>query len=329
MAVKTFYIFHGNDDLKMEEEVGKLRAKMLESANASMNIAEYDGTTTPVSEILGAAIAYPFLSDRRLIIVKDLLSWLTRKGAGEAGKKALEQLADQLAQLPEWTRLVFVERTRLPETHRILKLARSAENGFEQMCMAPDNSASWIIRRAGVYGAQIDARAAAALAAVTAGDLRSADNELFKLAVYVDGERPITEDDVALLTPYVAEASIFEMVDALAEGRAQQAALLARRLLDQDQDVFGLFGMIIRQFRLLIMVKEHLAAGGSRDRAAIARELGVHPYAAEKLSTQSRAFTLAQLEQIYRALHQYDLQVKTGRIQAELALDLLIASLSR
>jgi DNA polymerase-3 subunit delta len=159
------------------------------------------------------------------------------------------------------------------------------------------------------------------------GDLRRADNELVKLVSYVGTERSINESDVTLLTPYVAEANMFEMVDALAEGKGKVAIALVHRLLEQDADVFGLYGMIIRQFRLLLLAKEHLSDGGSpKD---IASSIGVHPYVAEKLAKQSRSFTVEQLETVYRALHDYDFKMKTGQIEPLLALDLLIAGLAR
>jgi DNA polymerase-3 subunit delta len=324
----TFYIFHGDDDLRIEEEVERMRARMGDTSTADLNTAEFDGTNTPVGDVLGAAMSYPFLADKRLVIVKDLLSWITRKGAGATGKKAVEMLQDQLPQLPDWARLVFVERQKLTDSHKIVALAREDAHGFEKMFSVPKDSSGWIIKRAQeVYEAAIEPQAAAALASVTQGDLRRADNELFKLVSYVGGERAITEGDVTLLTPYVAEASVFEMIDALAEGRGQAALALVYRLLEQDQDIFTLFGMIIRQFRLLLLAKEYLTSGGYP--AELAKTLGIHPYPAEKVAKQSRGFELAQLEHIYRALHDYDLQIKTGRIEPELALDLLIAGLSR
>jgi DNA polymerase III subunit delta len=323
----TFYIFHGDDDLRIEEEVQKIRDKMGHTPDAEMNIAEFDGATD-VNEILNAANSYPFLADKRLVIVKDMLTWITRKGAGNAGKKAVELLLDALPKLPEWTRLVFVESQKLADSNKVLQLARQAGgNGLEKAYSAPKDSTGWIVKRAQEeYGTKIDLQAAAALSSVTGSDLRRADNELVKLISYVDGARPITEADVALLTPYVAEASMFEMVDALAEGRGKAAALLIRRLLEQDEDIFSLYGMIVRQFRLLLLAKEHLATGGVP--GSIAKDIGVHPYVAEKLAKQTRSFTLPQLEQIYRRLQEYDLQIKTGRIEPILALDLLIAGLS-
>lgn len=329
-AAPSFYIFHGDDELRIEEEIAKLIAKSGDAANAGLNTAEYDGTSTPLPEILGAAMAYPFLSDRRLVIVKDLLTHITRKGAGETGKKAVQLLLDQLPELPSWTKVIFIERSKLAETNKVLVKAREKDgNGFEKAFMVSKDSTSWIVKRAKEYEAEIAPQAAAALASVIGTDLRRADNELLKLISYVDGERAITAQDVALLTPYVADANVFEMTEALALGRADRAAAIAHQLLEQQEDIFRLFGSIISHFRNLLLAKEHLAFGGSRESAEIGRAIGAHPYTAQKAAEQSRRFTLSQLEQIYRSLHDYDVKMKTGRIDPKLALDLLIIGLAK
>ncbi|MBE2272221.1 MAG: DNA polymerase III subunit delta [Anaerolinea sp.] len=327
-ASPTFYVFHGDDDLRVEEEVTKLRAKISTAPNAELNTAEFDGTQTPISEILGAAMAYPFLSDKRLVVVRDLLAWVTRKGAGETGKKAVEALLDALPALPDWTRLIFWEREKLSDSNKLLKLAQTDPHGFEKVYIVPKDSTEWILKRAReVYNAEIEPAAAVALASVTGTDLRGADNELLKLIVYVNGEHPIRESDVALLTPYVAEANTFQMVDALAEGRGKAALTYLYRLLEQQEDPFSILGMINRQFRLLLMARDHLDRGGSPKE--IGSALSVHPFVGEKLAKQSRAFTGAQLEKIYRSLQDYDVKIKTGQIEAGLALDLLFAGLAR
>jgi DNA polymerase-3 subunit delta len=325
-APATFYIFHGDDDFTLEQEVAKFRAKM-DGPNASLNTSEFDGESASVPEIISAASSYPFLADKRMIIVKGLLSWITRKGAGESGKKAAEQLTDALPALPEWARVVFIERQMLSETNRFVKLAR--EHGYEKAFTAPQDATNWITKRAqDAYSAQIEPAAATALASVTQNDLRRADNELAKLASYVDNARPISEDDVALLTPYLAEARGFDMVDAMTQGRARDAlAMLHRLLMEKEEDPFRVYGLIIRQFRLLLLAKEHLTAGGNPGNLAAA--LGLKPYPAQKAAQQARNFTLEQLERIYRRLLEYDIEMKTGRIKPEIALDLLIASLER
>jgi DNA polymerase-3 subunit delta len=311
--------------MAIEEEVNKLRAMMHNTPNGDLNSVEFDGEQVTASDVIAAASAYPFLADKRLVIVKGMLAHITRKGAGETGKKAVEQLLDALPHLPEYARLVFAEREALSESSKLMKL--TAEKGFAKLYAAPKDSTAWILKRAKeYYKAPISHRAAAALASVTPEDLRRADNELVKLISYVDG-REITEDDVALLTPYVQEASLFEMVDALAEGRAAAATALLHRLLDDREDPFAVYGMIVRQFRLLLLAKEHLTTGGKP--ATIADALRVHRFVGEKLAKQTRAFNVSELEKIYRTLADYDLKMKTGRIEPELALDMLIASLAR
>jgi len=131
--------------------------------------------------------------------------------------------------------------------------------------------------------------------------------------------------DVALLTPYVAEADVFEMVDALGRRDGAAAARLLHRLLDDD-DPLRLFGMIVRQFRLLILAREYLNEGGAPGQMGAA--IGVHPYVAEKLTRQVRAFTLDQLEMIYHFLLETDAGIKTGKVSDVLALDLLVAGIA-
>jgi DNA polymerase-3 subunit delta len=320
----TFYVFHGDDDLSVDEAVAKLRKGMGDGPNADLNISEFDGALASVPEVINAVTSYPFLADKRLVIVRGML---TRKGAGT--KAMFDQLAAELPNLPEYARLVFVERESLADNHTVVKIAGSADNGYVKAFAVPGDTTAWILKRArSEYDAEIDQRAAAALSAVTGTDLRRADNELTKLVSYVGGERTITEEDVAALTPYVAEANIFRMVDALAEGQGQVALELLHRLMaDRDQDPFSVFGMIIRQFRLLLLAKEHLATGGTP--GTIASAVGVRPYQAQNLARQSRAFDVAALERVYRALHDYDLKMKTGQMRPHLALDLFVASVSR
>lgn len=325
----TFYIFHGTDDISIDQAVEKLRAAMGDDINADMNISEFDGTSASVPEVINAVTSYPFLSDKRLVIVKGMITWLSRKSAGKTGKDALKQLETELPTLPEYSRLVFVERDELSDKNSLVKLATTDENGHCKAFMAPKDTTGWILSRARMeYDLQIDNRAAVALSAVTGDDLRRADNELVKLASYVEPGQPITEEDVAALTPYVPEANIFKMVDAIAEGQGQVALNLLHRLMaDKKQDPFSLYGMIIRQFRLLISAKEYLVNGGNT--GGIAKAMGVRPFVAQNLARQARSFTLAQLEDIYRNLQETDFKMKTGQIKPELALDLFVASIAR
>jgi DNA polymerase-3 subunit delta len=88
----------------------------------------------------------------------------------------------------------------------------------------------------------------------------------------------------------------------------------------------GLFGMVIRQFRLLIMLKELAEENVTGDEAAA--RLKIHPYVAKKLGAQVQAFTMDQLGGIYRGLQEMDVAIKRGQIEDVAALDVLVAGLN-
>lgn len=323
----TFYIFHGDDIFTLEEDVAKMRAKMGDDpATADLNTASFDGKSATIADVFNAASALPFLSDRRLVVVDGWLSWLSRSGAGKTGKDTLKKVAEQLPDLPDWARLVFVERDLLKDTNPIVKVARENPRGYIKTFRQPRDPLRWIQTRAAHYAVEIDGRAAHALAGLIGQDLIRADNELFKLSSYVGPGQTIREEHVAALTTYVPEESVFEMVDALGRRDGQTAARLLVRLLE-DSEALSLMGMIVRQFRLLLQTREHLDLGGGRG-GALAQALHVHSFVAGKLEKQSRNYTLKDLEGIYRHLLDLDRRIKTGKIAPDLALHTLVAGLS-
>ncbi|NLX11275.1 MAG: DNA polymerase III subunit delta [Chloroflexi bacterium] len=322
----TFYVFHGPDEFSCRAQLQSIRAQMGDPGMAELNTSILDGKAAAAAEVLAAASAMPFLSDKRLVIVEGMLSWLARKGAGKIGKEQLEVLVEGLPHLPEFARVVFVEMDTLSDHNPVLKLAKTDPGGYHKAFNPPRDATRWIRTQAEqVYGVEIETAAAVTLAAVIGEDLRAADSELAKLSAYVNGERPITGADVALLTTYIAETDVFQMVDALGQRDGAAATRLLHRLLEQD-DPLPLFGMMIRQFRLLLLAREYLNGGGAPGQ--IAQAIGVHPFVGEKLVRQVGAFTLDQLEHIYRFLLETDLSIKTGRVDAGLALDLLIAGIA-
>ncbi len=326
----TFYIFHGDDSISLRGQLAKMRAALGEDGD--LNCAEFEGASAPLPEVLAAAKSLPFLAEKRLVIVKGLISHITRRGAGQAGRAAADRLIDELPRLPDYARLVLVEAGSLSEKNRVLTAARSLQNGYVAQFRQPQNLTRWLMARArDEYDAEITPEAAGAIASVVDDDLLLADNELHKLVTYVDSERAITEDDVAALTPYLPQANIFELVDALAVGDGARALELIQRATHDDprDPGFRLFGMIARQFRLLLMTRDHLDRGGGAGPDAIAQAVGISRFPARKLAVQARRFQRAQLDAILKRLQRYDQDMKTGRINPRLALDVLVASLSR
>jgi DNA polymerase-3 subunit delta len=322
-----FYIFHGSDELSRTEALAKLKAQMGDPSIADLNTSLFDGHSLTLGELRQACDSLPFLSDRRLVIVKNYLTRLAGRGKGASESKEVAALADYLPTMPDTIRLIFIEDESLAGTHPILKLAKKHPDGQVHAFNGPGRGelSAWIVNRVKHKGAAIERPAADALAVAVGDDLRLLDSELEKLITYVGDEGPITTPDVDLLVPYAGEANVFAMVDAIGRRDGRTALRLLHKLLDENAAPLYLLSMIVRQFRILIQVKE-LAAQGLAV-STIAKRAGLHPFVAEKAQRQAMNFSMGQLEVIYARLLETDLAIKTGRIEDVLALDTLVAAL--
>jgi DNA polymerase III subunit delta len=318
----TFYVFHGSDEFTCAETLADFRSRLGPPDTVDLNTTFLDGRKATLAELRHVCDAIPFLAEKRLVIVEGLLT----RTAGQ--EEFLDKLAGYLGQLPETTRLVFVEAKPLPAHHLILQLAQKDERGYVKQFVPPDVKTlpGWIEKRVQKCGGEIEHQAAAQLAAVVGADLRLLDQEVTKLVAYVNAERAITGSDVDAVVPYAQAAVVFDLVDALGRRDGQTAARTLHRLLDAGEHPMGLLAMIVRQFRLLIQVKELKAEGANPQ--TISKTLGIHPFPARKLHNQATYFTGEQLEVVYRHLLDSDVAIKSGEIEADVALDLLVAGLA-
>ena len=332
-----FFILHGNNEFEISERVAEFKQKIGDDAMRDLNITLLDGRRTTLSEIQHAADAIPFLADKRLVIVDGLLTRLASRKAKDgdeatpssASKEFLTGLTAYVPRLPETTRLVFVEFQPLNPRHPLMQLAEQQKGRTVIECRQPGAGElpHWISERAKKCGGSIEPVAAQRLAALSGGDLRRLDSEINKLITYVNAQRAITEKDVLLLVSDASLSSVFDLVDALGKRDGRRAAQELHHLLDQGESTLGLLAMIVRQYRLLILVKELQARHLSPD--AMAKELGQHPFAIKKINEQARNYRdMAQLEAIYRRLLEIETEIKTGQTSDVLALDLLVAGVA-
>lgn len=314
-----FYIFHGEDTHSQNETLNKLKSKFGDASMLDLNTTKFE-KPMPLSELIQACQAMPFLAKVRLVLVYDFLK-------SKPQKSVIKELANFLKTMPDTARLFFLESETLKSSHALVKLAEEDEKGYIKQFNNLEGRAltNWIQKRIEGKNGRISPHAANLLSTNIGSDLRILENELEKLHLY-KGDAQIEADDVLKLSPYLAEANIFDLVDAIGNRNSKQAALLFQKKMAEGTDPFYLFSMFIRQFRLLIQVKSLQDDGLTPP--AIAKEMRIHKFVCSKLSQQSRGFTLAQLEAIYHHLLDIDIRVKTGLSDMNTALNLLVAEVS-
>jgi DNA polymerase III subunit delta len=340
-AKPVVYLLHGNDELAMKKFVDNMYARLGDPTTADLNFTRLDGRSASDNDLRSATGSIPFLADRRIVVLEHPTAGEPDKRKKSEYERYVEKKKAILNSLPETTALVLlvedhIERRKwvtLPDGHWLLEWAHQAgEKALIKPCVQPGigEMPRWIRKTAEEQKGQFTPQAAAALADLVGSDTRIAGQEITKLLTYVNFSRPVEQDDVAELVERIDQPDIFALVDALGARDGPKALRLLYVLLD-EQDPLALSGMIIRQFRLLLLAREVMDRGGNPGQ--ISEQLGgepfrVTPFVASKLDEQARAFKIADLEQIYHQLLDLDETFKSSRMEPVTALVTFIADLT-
>jgi DNA polymerase-3 subunit delta len=317
------FLLYGNDEFAIARKIKDFESDFTDATTADMNTARLEARGMAEDDLNNAVNAMPFLAPKRLVI----LSNPSGKYNNAATRKKFEEF---LGHTPDTARLVIHEMIefRDAEKHWLVKWAGKNASAVKVQAFflpRPKEMPGWIINETRNQSGQIEPAAAARLAEMTGVDTRQAGMEIAKLLAYVNWARPVRGSDVEAVCVLTSQQSVFDFVDALSSGNGTSAQKLLHRLLD-NEDPFSLWGMVVRQFRLLIQAREILDGRGNKD--DVARALGVHPFVAEKTTAQAGRFSIESLENIHHKLLLIDERVKTSQVTLDLALDTLIVELA-
>ena len=320
----NLYFFFGNDEFAISRKLKEFESDFTDPTSAEMNTARLDARSIGEDDLGNAVNAMPFLAKRRLVLLSNPSS---KYNNPSLRKKFLEFIE----KAPDTTRLVMYESVepRDVEKHWLVKWAEKNSKLIQTKAfMLPrlKDMTGWIVNETKNQGGQIEPRAAEMLKDMVGVDTRQAGMEISKLLAYANWARPVNSQDVEAVCIVTSQQSVFDFVDALSNGNGKAAQHLLHRLLE-NEDPFSLWGMVVRQFRLLIQAREILDAGGNQNDTA--RVLGVHPFVAEKTTQQATRFSIESLESIYHELLRIDEGVKTSQLTLEFAMDTLVVELTR
>jgi DNA polymerase-3 subunit delta len=320
----NIFLLYGNDEFAIARKLKDFESDFSDPTSADMNTARLDARSLSEDGLGNALNSMPFLAKRRLVLLANPSS---KYNNTQARKKFLEFIG----KTPETARLVIyesVETTKEAEKHWLVKWAQKNEKLIQARAfMLPRlrDMAGWIVNETKNQGGKIEPRAAEMLKEMVGVDTRQAGMEIAKLLAYANWARPINTQDVEAVCIVTSQQSVFDFVDALANGNGKSAQYLLHRLLETE-DEFSLWGMVVRQFRLLIQAREILDGRGNKD--DVARALGIHPFVAEKATQQAARFSIESLEAIYHRLLNIDERVKTSQVTLDLAMDTLVVELT-
>jgi DNA polymerase-3 subunit delta len=182
---------------------------------------------------------------------------------------------------------------------------------------------TWIQQWVAEKNGTITVKAADLLAQLIGGDLWAMSNEIDKLLLYAQG-RNIDEDDVRQLVGYAQEANIFALADAVLERQPKIAYRILHRLYQEGASSTYILAMITRQLRLIVQTKE---LSSRLSPTQIQAKLGLKSYALDRTIDQAKSYNFERIKRVYSRLLETDVNIKTGKYNDQIALELLVAEL--
>ena len=316
--LQSCYLLYGGESFVRETWVTRFK-KVVSGPFEDMNIDVFDGAAD-MNAVMDASQTLPFMSDKRLIIIKD--SGLFKSGRKNDSEKAAQMLKD----IPESTCVIFVEE----EADKRLALFKAVmKNGHAALCTPPQGAElySWAEKQTKKRGIKMERNQTLYFFSVVGEGFENARAEISKLINYKDYGTIITNEDIDAICIKSTENKVFDLVDEIGRRNTENALKIYRGLLLYKEEPVKILAMIVRQFRLMLQVGIFTAQGKSP--AEIAKLLEQRDFVIKKCIQQSRNFTADILKKALKESLDTDYSIKSGQMAPDIAVELLIVKYSR
>lgn len=315
-SVPAVLLFEGEEEHLKQVALDRLRKLLLPEGMEQMNetVLENPGT----DQLIAAAETLPFLSERRLIVVRD---FLPLSGKGEAD----ERLVSYLPSVPPSAVILFFCSGK-PDGRKKLYTTIRKLNGivtFSQLKGAELNR--FITDAFRACGKECSDRNAEYLAFTVGSDSSLLLSEISKIASYTGERTSVSPDDIKALATPSTECTVFQMVDAVVTGQKNRTFTLLKNQLTSGTDRMAILSLMLRQYRFLQHIKIMQYEKKSRD--FITRTLGVPPFAVDQYIRQASSYTGGQVKKAVSLCFDTEYAIKSGRMQPDGALETVVLKL--
>lgn len=318
--ISSCYLFYGAEEYLKITYTNLLKKKLLDPAAEAMNADIFEGNKQSVSDILDCVETLPFLSDKRMVIVKN-------SGLFQTGRKNdSEKIAEYIKKIPETTCILFIEK-EADKRGKLYKAVSKYGYVAEMNGLTEKELLYWITRECKKNKIQIETKIAVYLLRTVGGDMLLLQEEIKKLGGFLPENAQVTILDIDTVCTKSLETKIFDLINAMINGKPKEAVTIYRNLLLLKESPLMVLAMIIRQFRLILQCKVLLEKGETEYQ--IAKIAGLRDFMVRDYCRQSKYFSVEQLKNALKYCLQTDINIKTGKLNDELAVEVLLLEYSK
>ncbi|MHC0035848.1 DNA polymerase III subunit delta [Pseudoneobacillus sp. C159] len=316
------YLLYGTENFLIHETVQLLINHVLTEEEKDFNFSTYDLEETPLEVGLEDAETFPFMGDRRVVILQNPY-FLTSEKQKEKVDHNIEKLEGYLTNPPPYSILILTAPyDKLDERKKITKELKRKSTLGEAKKLTEVELKKWIKERVSSHQVDIDQQAIEKMIEMAGSNLFVLTNEIDKMSLYVGEKKKIDSSIVELLVAKTLEQNIFELVEKVVGRKIEAALRIYYDLLKQNEEPIKILALLTGQFRLIYQVKELSRKGYGQQQ--IASAIKQHPYRVKLAAGQINWFTDEELKKIIQLLAEADLQIKSSGLNKTMVIEMLL-----
>lgn len=154
-------------------------------------------------------------------------------------------------------------------------------------------------------------------------DLNRINTEIEKLMVFTSDLKEITIEDIDLLVSDNSDNNIFELTNLFLTGDIGKAIKVYNKLVDNNVGPLYLLSLLSNRIRQLIMIKKYKRLMKNNNELLDLVKV-TNPNVLYYLNKDANKVSLNKLEEAYKQCLTLDYKIKTGQIDKQIGLELLI-----
>lgn len=306
-------LLHGEERFLVDEKARAILQQWTAELVSDFGLETLEGAGLSAARLQDAVLQAPFLDPYRVVFARMVPA------------NRAEGMAAALAEIPPTTRVLVTIAGRLAATNKLAKAIASAGGTVEEMAHLKGRALTdWAARRA-VEKHQLTPAVAAQVVRVTPPELGVIDSELTKLAAYRASGAKLTPEVIADLLAGGREDEIFKLTDNLLPRPTAQALTIARSLTGAGMQPTSVAYRMARHIALVLEVRAKQDRGETLQR--VQDEMTEHRFVVQKAYDAAQQADPDRLEAALQKIRDYEWEVKSGQIDAELGLDVLLTRL--
>ncbi len=304
-------LLHGEESFLVADEARRVLREWCQDLVSDFGFEAIDPSGLTMERLRDAVLQGPFLDPARVVAVRSI-----------PGRRA-DGLAAALLEVPDTTRLLLAVQGRLGAASKLVKAVAATGGRTREFPPLKGRALQdWIFGRVKEHG--LPAAAGAALVRLSRPDLGVLDSELRKLAAYRAGGNELDRAAINELVVAGRQDDIFRLTDQLLPRPTAEAWRVCAALLDRESPTTIAY-RLARHLSLVLEVRTRQDRGESL--AQMQAAMREHPFVVQKAAEAARATPAGRLESGLRALLDYEWEVKSGQIDAQLGLEATLARL--